>query len=306
MKGSILDYQFKSISIKVVKWDILAMNRQLKAYWKVSLICLCSLWVSIDIPCHAQQQETGGESASESASDITLPPDNQVLDQANVFLEHPDVLAEMVGRLSRMKDDYEYPVYLAVYYNVLDASLRERADQLYESWIGESGRGMVIVYQLDPVVYGNNPAMAYHKGDGLDPKFGDGSSPIPERDMIAMLTKISPQVDSDAHGHHASISALVLALEAEITRYHDTPAASWKDSDSLIMIAVFSAFVIAIPLIGMLIRRLLLNSSNQSRKTYYFPDVQVAYRLGAAYGGGWVSEKSFAPPSPQQSNVSPG
>ena len=270
------------------------MNRQLKAYWKVALVCLCAFWVSIDIPCQAQQQKPGGK----SASNITSPPDNQVLDQANVFLEHPEVLAEMVGRLSRMKDDYEYPVYLAVYYNVLDASLRERADQLYESWIGDSGRGMVIVYQLDPVVYGDNPAMAYHKGDGLDPQFGGEFSPIPERDMIAMLTKISPQVDSNADGHHASISALVSALETEITRYHDIPAASWKDSDSLLMIAVFSGFVIAIPLIGMLIRRLLLNSSNQSRKTYYFPDVQVAYRLGAPYGGGWVSEKGFAPPSP--------
>jgi len=278
------------------------MNRQRKAYWKVALVCLCAFWVSIDIPCQAQQQEPGGK----SASNITSPPDNQVLDQANVFLEHPEVLAEMVSRLSRMKDNYEYPVYLAVYYNVLDASLRERADQLYESWIGDSGRGMVIVYQLDPVVYGDNPAMAYHKGDGLDPQFGGEFSPIPERDMIAMLTKISPQVDSNADGHHASISALVSALETEITRYHDIPAASWKDSDSLLMIAVFSGFVIAIPLIGMLIRRLLLNSSNQSRKTYYFPDVQVAYRLGAPYGGGWVSEKGFAPPSPQQSNVSPG
>ena len=298
MKGSILDYQFKSINIKVVKWDRLTMNRQLKAYWKVALICLCAFWVNIDMPCHAQQQEAGGKLASESASDTTLPPDNQVLDQANVFLDHPDVLAEMVGRLSRMKADYEYPVYLAVYYNVLDASLRERADQLYESWIGDSGRGMVIVYQLDPVVYGDNPAMAYHKGDGLDPHFGGGPSPIPERDMIAMLTKVSPQVGSDTGAHHSSISALVLALEAEITRYHDIPAASWRDLDSLIMIAVFSGFVIAIPLIGMLIRRLLLSSSNESRKTYYFPDVQVAYRLGAPYGGGWVSEKSFAPPSP--------
>jgi len=298
MKGSILDYQFKSINIKVVKWDRLAMNRQLKAYWKFALVCLCAFWVNIDMPCHAQQQEAGGKLASESASDTTLPPDNQVLDQANVFLNHPDVLAEMVGRLSRMKADYEYPVYLAIYYNVLDASLRERADQLYESWIGDSGRGMVIVYQLDPVVYGDNPAMAYHKGDGLDPHFGGGSSPIPERDMIAMLTKVSPQVGSDTGAHHSSISALVLALEAEITRYHDIPAASWRDLDSLIMIAVFSGFVIAIPLIGMLIRRLLLSSSNESRKTYYFPDVQVAYRLGAPYGGGWVSEKSFAPPSP--------
>ena len=302
MKGSILDYQFKSISIKVVKWDILAMNRQLKAYWKVSLICLCSLWVSIDIPCHAQQQETGGE----SASDTTLPPGNQVLDQANVFPEHPDALAEVVARLSRMKADYEYPVYLAVYYNVLDASLRERADQLYESWIGDSGRGMVIVYQLDPVVYGDNPVMAYHKGDGLDPHFGGESSPIPERDMIAMLAKISSQVDGDTDEHHSSINAFVLALEGEISRYHDIPAASWRDSDSLIMIAVFSGFVIAIPLIGVLIRCLLLSSSNQSRKTYYFPDVQVAYRLGAPYGGGWVSEKSFVSSSQQQSNVSLG
>ena len=38
MKGSILDYQFKSISIKVVKWDSLPINRQLMAYWKVALV----------------------------------------------------------------------------------------------------------------------------------------------------------------------------------------------------------------------------------------------------------------------------
>ena len=68
MKGSILDYQFKSISIKVVKWDSLPINRQLMAYWKVALVCLCAFWVSTVIPCQAQQQKAAGESASESAS----------------------------------------------------------------------------------------------------------------------------------------------------------------------------------------------------------------------------------------------
>ena len=72
------------------------------------------------------------------------------------------------------------------------------------------------------------------------------------------------------------------------------------------MIAVFSGFVIVIAIIGMLIRQLLLSSSKRSSQRYYFPDVQVAQRLGAPYGGGWVSEKSFAQVSSQHSNVSPG
>jgi hypothetical protein len=81
--------------------------------------------------------------------------------------------------------------------------------------------------------------------------------------------------------------------------------ATWLDSENLTMIVVFSGFVILIPLIGILVRQLLLASSIRSNEKYYFPDVQVGLRLGAPYGGGWVSEKSFSQVSLESSNASP-
>ncbi|MDG1357233.1 MAG: TPM domain-containing protein [Akkermansiaceae bacterium] len=254
------------------------------------------------IECRAQSQANGD---SVAAKDI-VKPDNQVLDVAKVFVDSPEILSEIVTSLSAIEQNHSYPVYLVIYHHVLDSSLRERADQLYESWIGDLGRGMVIVYQLDPVAYGDNPAMAYHKGDGLDLGIRGQFNPIPERDIAAMLAEIMPQLERKVEAHPLKLRSLVQGLEREMTRYHDIPAASWADSESLTMIAVFSAFVIVIALIGLLIRQLLLASSNRSNKKYYFPAVQVAHRLGAPYGGGWVSEKSFDQVSPQHSDVSPG
>ena len=276
-----------------------------KAFLRGWLICLCLSHVNT--LCLAQSQASKELTASEGAAiSGHQAPDNQVLDVAKVFAEHPKILSEIVTSLSVMKQDYNYPVYLAIYHNVLDSSLRERADQLYESWIGDTGRGMVIVYQLDPVTYGNNPAMAYHKGDGLGLGFSDQSNPIPERDVTAMLAEIMPQIKSKATPHPIMLRSLVLALSSKITRYHDIPAASWTDSESLTMIAIFSGFIFVISMMGLLIRQLLIKSSKRSSERYYFPDVQVAHRLGAPYGGGWISEKSFAQVSPQDSNVSPG
>lgn len=248
--------------------------------------------------CCAQEQKAGDTAAGMEV------PDNLVLDQAKLFDEHPQALASIVDKLTRMRDEFGYPVYLALYYNVLDASLRDRADELYDAWIGDSGRGMVIVYQLNPVVYGDNPAMAYHKGDGLDSEFEGNSAPIPESDITAILTKIRPKLNVDSNKHHEALDAFILALEGEIGRYHRIQPASWRDPENLTLIAVFSVFVIAIPLIGMFISRLLLAASNEAGKAYYFPDIQVACRLGAPYGGGWVSEKSFVTVSARKSQAS--
>ncbi len=240
-----------------------------------------------------------------TADDVAIP-ENHILDEAEVFAKSPRILSEIVTSLSAMKQDHNYPVYLVIYHHVLDSSLRERADQLYESWIGDSERGMVIVYQLDPVAYGDNPALAYHKGDGLEFGIDDQSHPIPERDIATMLAKVMPQQRRAFESHPIMLKSLVLGLESEIADYHDIPPASWANAEGLTMIAVFSGFIIVIALIGMLVRQLLIASSHQSDRKYYFPEVQVSERLGAPYGGGWISEKSFDQVSVQHSHVFPG
>lgn len=275
------------------------ISQQLKALLRCALLCLCSF--SLAALCCVQSQAAADTTA---AAGMSIPED-QVLDVAGVFAEHPEIFSEVVQGLSAMKRDHNYPVYLVIYHHVLDSSLRERADELYESWLGELGRGMVIVYQLDPVAYGDNPALAYNKGDGFDFDVGDQSNPIPERDIAAMLSKIMPQLNGKGESQAIRLKSFVMSFGEEITRYHDIPVATWLDSENLTMIVVFSGFVILIPLIGILVRQLLLASSIRSNEKYYFPDVQVGLRLGAPYGGGWVSEKSFSQVSLESSNASP-
>ena len=62
----------------------------------------------------------------------------------------------------------------------------------FRSAIQRRRRGMVIVYQLDPVISGSNPATAYYLGSGLDPALSDRSmpGPIPSQDVATMLKKV--------------------------------------------------------------------------------------------------------------------
>lgn len=267
--------------------------RQLSGYGKLCLMALFMMWPGFAVLSRAQ---TGKEPSNQIHA--ASPPENYLSDQANIFHEHPAALEAIVDSLTRLDNDHAYPVYLVLYYNVLDASLRERADELYEKWIGQSGRGMVIVYQLDPVVYGDNPAMAYHKGDGLELRSEAGAVLIPESDIAAILARIQPEFQRKANIHN-ELSSWIVALEREIDHYLNVKPASWKDAENVMLIAVFAGFVITIPLVGILIHRLLLASSNELGKTYYFPEVHVAYRLGAPYGGGWTSERTFTPSQSQ-------
>ena len=287
--------------LQSVKRSVWLVGAQPGSHWKRAPVFLLIVFLGMLVPDSSCAQ---GQEANDSAAEIAAP-DKLILDEAKLLQEHPQASAKIVASLTRMRDEYGYPVYLALYYNLLDSSLRDRADQLYDAWIGDSGRGMVIVYQLNPVVYGDNPAMAYHKGDGLDSEYEAELAPIPQREITAILAKIGPKIKVESNKHHEALHVFIAALEGEIERYHRIEPTSWKDPENLTLIAVFSGFVIAIPLIGMFISRLLLAASNEAGKAYYFPDIEVACRLGAPYGGGWVSEKAFVPISARKPNVSP-
>lgn len=229
-------------------------------------------------------------------------PQSYVLDKANLFLGHPEKLVEVQASLSRLEQQHDYPVYLAIYYNVYDVSLQEVADAFYDAWIGESRRGMVIVYQLDPVISGSNPATAYYLGSGLDPALSDRSmpGPIPSQDVATMLKKVLKSKGRLSTDHHAYISGLIHGIEGEIDRYHEIEPMRWNDAQNLKWMAIFLALMSALTVIGVFSWRLFSPLDDKARKVYYFPEVNVGQRLGAPYGGGQISEKTFVPASSRQ------
>lgn len=234
-----------------------------------------------------------------SRIDIPPAPQNHILDDAELFREDPGKLTELEESLRRMEKRHGYPVYLSIYYSVYDGNLQKRADSLYKSWIGDSARGMVIVYQLDPVVSGNNPAIAYYRGSDLDPDLSKENEPrlISGQEVDAMLIRVFGSVEPKGNDHIAFVSNLIKGIEGEINHYHEVQPASWSDKDNLRLMTIFLSIIVALTLMGMLLWKLFSRADAKSNKTHYFPEVRVGRRLDAPFGGGWVSEKTFVPAS---------
>lgn len=259
----------------------------------VSVVCLC--WAGSNLPC-CVQTSNAGESPLRL---MTQAPEGQVLDKANMFREDRKILAEVEASLSRMEEKHDYPVYLAIYYSVFDQSLQELADELYHAWVGESGYGMVIVYQLDPVISGGNPVISYHKDAGLEMDSLGGSGPrrMPGWEMDILLKRVFTAANKNSNEPIEFLSALIYGIEAEIDRYHKIEPMTWHDPENLKLMAIFLAIIAAFTVIGKIAWKLLYPVNARSRQVHYFPEVEVERRLGAPYGGGRVSEKTFDPAS---------
>jgi len=255
----------------------------------------CCVWLAVSGSIDAQSTPTEiGDSSL-----VPPAPQNHVLDGAVLFREQPETLVEVQESLRRMEKDYGYPVYLSIYYNVYDGNLQARADSLHKAWIGESSRGMVIVYQLDPVVSGNNPTIAFYKGSDLDSDLTSESKTrlISGPEVEAMLARVFANQKETKENQIPFITSLVYGIESEIVNYHKVQPASWSDEDNLKLMAVFLGVITGLALLGMLLWKLFSHADAKSSKTHYFPEVRVGRRLEAPFGGGWVSEKTFVPAS---------
>ncbi len=243
-----------------------------------------------------------------SGSEVTPDaPPSHVLDDAELFREQPAQLADIQNLLRALESDHGYPVYLSIYYNVFDGDLQSRADRLHEAWIGEAGRGMVIVFQLDPVVSGSNPAVAYYKGSELDAGTDEGadgytvagapSGIIPGQDVEAILARVFKAAEEKREDPKAFLRAITLGLDREVRQYLAIEPPKWSDANNLQLMAIFLSVIGGLVLAGFLLWRLMSRADARSGKTHYFPEVRVGRRLGAPFGGGWISEKTFVPAS---------
>jgi hypothetical protein len=230
-------------------------------------------------------------------------PQSHVLDDAELFRDQPERLAEIQNRLRLIEEGHGYPIYLAIYYNLFDGDLQSRADLLHKAWIGEREYGLVIVYQLDPVVSGSNPSASYFKGSVLDSHTEDGRvgapkvGAMPGRDVELIFARVIESTEEKKTDHKVYLGAITSALEQEVTQYFELEPSKWSDANNLKLMAVFLSVIGGLVLVGFLLWKQMTRADAKSSKTRYFPAVRVGRRLGAPFGGGWISEKTFVPVS---------
>ena len=160
-----------------------------------------------------------------------------------------------------------------------------------------------MVYQRDPVTVGNNPAIAYFQGSELDAKSADkdgAASVIPRRDAEDIITNVFRNLESPPSDAMDYVMEIVFGVERELNAYFLVKPPKWNDASNLKMMAIFVGVLAALGLIGMYFWRMFSRSEFRHSREHYFPEVKTGRRLGAPYGGGWTSERSFEPSSSQE------
>lgn len=236
----------------------------------------------------------------EDAPDIPASPQNHILDETGFFRDHPEQLDEVSQSLERMQSKYGYPVYLVIYYSVFEGNLQRKAEELHRAWLGDKGQGMVLVYQRDPVAEGNNPAIAYYKGSELDSGQTETMQPknlIPRRDTEMMLANVFRKMKSSSEDGRDYVAEIIHGIEHELDAYFKVEPVKWNDSSNLRLMSLFAGAVVALGLLGMIFWRVFARADSRSGREYYFPDIKTGRRLGAPFGGGWTSSKTFVPAS---------
>jgi len=152
---------------------------------KFSMISLPSSYIIPALLCCALSLLA--QLSAQEQNEPVSAPENRVLDKANIFHENPEKLKEVTEALEKIHDKHGYSAYLAIYYNILQGSVQSRADELYETWLGDDKRGLVIVAQLDPSVDGKTVAVSYYRATAMDPDAE--SSLILDRDMHQIMQK---------------------------------------------------------------------------------------------------------------------
>lgn len=245
-------------------------------------------------------QDAGSASATEGAPP---PPESHILDDTGFFRDHPTELATLSDSLKRIQAKHGYPVYLVIYYSVIEENLQAKADELHRAWFGEQGNGMVLVYQRDPVAEGDNPAIAFYQGSDLEEKTDASRLPdnlVPRRDMEALLANVFRDLKPSPEEPMSYVTGIVSGIERELDAYFKVEPPKWNDTPNLRLMAVFAGAVAGLGLLGMLFWRVLSRAETKSALVYYFPDVKTGRRLGAPYGGGWASERTFAASSSRE------
>ncbi|MFK7910007.1 MAG: hypothetical protein AB8F34_05325 [Akkermansiaceae bacterium] len=261
--------------------------------------------VSVVIISLITANAASAQDVSSAKADGKIPqiPENYILDDTGFFRDHPEKLAEIRAVLQSTYQKHKYPVYVVICYSVFEGDLQNKANELHRAWIGEQANGMVLVYQRDPVADGSNPAIAFYQGSEIEGQSLVSELPdnlIPKRDTEVLLANVFRDLKAPPEQAMDYVMGIVSGIERELDTYFKVEPPKWNDSSNLRMMAIFAGTVAGLALLGMLFWKIFARADTRSSQSYYFPDVKTGRRLGAPYGGGWVSERKFQSSSSQE------
>jgi hypothetical protein len=223
-------------------------------------------------------------------------PKVHVLDDARIFSSEPARLAALEARLREIEVKDHFPVYVAIYDTLIGTDVKERSQELQRRWVGSDAPGMVAVVETDSgnVSLGVHPVKHFELQSGAElPNIGPLDFTLLEQDSISRLVQ---ERAGSLKDRRAKVEAVVNGLADEVGRNLAARQAPASNTAHIRTLVFTAGLVVAAILSGLLALAWLRRSDTRARQRFIFPDVNVGIRLGAPYGGGKISSRSFSEP----------
>jgi len=220
------------------------------------------------------------------------PPEDRVLDESRVLARDGERRREIVAALEELEAKHGFRIYYVLYSSLYGRSLNERARQLQMAWLGDKP-GLVMVLETDSRTY------RFAMPAPLQKEIGPGTKlEMPESTDISLLDLSIVVRGLEGSLMTAEDSAdyakrLATGVAAGVSAVFDEQAARPEGVPKGRMVVLAIGVIAATGLVALLVVAGLKRAEAKSLQRYVFPKITVGTRLGAPYGGGKVSSRSF-------------
>ncbi len=256
----------------------------------------CVLRLLILFLCLAGLQP-GAAQSIRMDSEIPQAPASRVYDPDNIYRAHPESLTRISEGLVKLKNDYDFDIYLVVYSGMIGKNAVRLADRYHEEWLSEKNDGLVFVMDIQSITGGTTGrSRNLYQGDYME----EGLMP---RIMLADINVIVQEASlamSEINEMDLKIDYFITDLVKRMSERLEADRALNPVKDGVNFMGMMAIGLLVVGLLVAIASKLLGRSDNKKAgRLYRFPDVLVGERLGAPNGGGKVSVIDFGRPSGQ-------
>jgi hypothetical protein len=222
---------------------------------------------------------------------VGLPeaPESHVLDAAGLFKRDQEKLTELSRGLLELEQRHDLQVFVAIYGGILSGGVTNRAQELYDAWIGGGKDGIVVVCDTDTRALDIGLPQASFSGVVED---GGPTTRLPDYRMIPIMRRLQAELSGE-QDQVEYLDQMVTLLVVELDRVMSAKPAGLAARSTWQFILLVITIGLLLAGLGLVGQRYLRRADQKARERYYLPDVLVGSRLGAPCGGGRVSEAAF-------------
>lgn len=234
---------------------------------------------------------------AQEAEDFTPPPPpaDGILDEARILSRDPARYRAIAEAIAELEAKHGFRMYYALYDTLISSNAGDRAITLQRAWLGEKP-GIVLVIETDRGTFRFEQAAPKKEkiGPAQSMEVADPSS-ISAFALGDLIHDIEPALrESKDRGEFAE--KLGIGFSQGVLKLLDERAAAPKDNTRVRMIVLAIGLLAGTGLVALLVVAGLKRAESKAQERYVFPQVNVGMRLGAPYGGGKISSRSFREP----------